>query len=149
MSGALTIRKAMSQDMAACAGILNDWIDEAEWMPRLHTRAAVVKHYQTDVASARHTLVAISGSRVRGFLTTTPDRFITALYVAQPSRRQGIGRVLLGRAKQDLGQVAMLYTFQANRGAQAFYARQGFVEINRTTGDNEESLPDILLEWRA
>jgi ribosomal protein S18 acetylase RimI-like enzyme len=148
MSIAITMRAARSQDMAVCAAILNDWIDATDWMPRVHSHADVVRHYETEVATRRQTIVAVDGSLVRGFVTMTQDGFITALYVEESSRNQGIGGLLLQRAKRELSPQVNLYTFEANESARAFYARHGFAEINRTTGDNEESLPDILLEWR-
>jgi ribosomal protein S18 acetylase RimI-like enzyme len=73
---------------------------------------------------------------------------VTALYVEQASRSRGIGGLLLERAKRELSPEVSLYVFQVNVGAQKFYARHGFVEINRTSGDNDENLPDILMEWR-
>lgn len=148
MSVAITLRNARSQDMVVCAGILNDWIDATDWMPRVHTHEDVVKHYQNEVATRRQTLVAVDGARVRGFVTMSKDGFVTALYVEKASRNQGIGGMLLERAKRELSPEVNLYTFQANEQARAFYQRHGFTEINRTTGDNEESLPDILMEWR-
>ena len=41
-----------------------------------------------------------------------------------------------------------LWTFVANEGARRFYAREGFVEVGRTEGENEEGLPDVLLAWK-
>ena len=42
-----------------------------------------------------------------------------------------------------------LYTFQANLPAQQFYAREGFTEIARSDGaENDEHLPDLRLLWR-
>ena len=148
MSVTIALRNARSQDMAVCAAILNDWIDASDWMPRVHAHEDVVKHYQTEVATRRQTLVAVDGARVRGFLTMSKDGFVTALFVEQSSRNQGIGSMLLERAKRELSPEVNLYTFQANEQARAFYQRHGFTEINRTTGDNEENLPDILMEWR-
>jgi ribosomal protein S18 acetylase RimI-like enzyme len=148
MSITVSMRSARSQDMAVCANIFNDWIDQTEWMPRVHTRDDIVKHYEDDEKMKRNTIVAVDGSRVRGFMTISRDGFLTALYVEQASRNQGIGGLLLARAKRELSPEVNLYTFQANAGAQKFYQRHGFVEINRTTGDNEENLPDILMEWR-
>ncbi len=148
MSITVSLRNARSQDMAVCAAIHNDWIDATDWMPRVHSREDVLKHYQAEEMTKRHTLVAVDGSRVRGFITLSPDGFVTALYVEEASRNQGIGGLLIERAKRELTPEINLYTFQANTLAQKFYARHGFVEINRTTGDNEENLPDILMEWR-
>jgi ribosomal protein S18 acetylase RimI-like enzyme len=148
MSINISLRSARSQDMAVCAGMVNDWIDATDWMPRVYPHADVVKHYESEVATKRQTIVAVDGSRVRGFLTMTPDGFVTALYVEAASRNQGIGGLLLERAKRELSPEVNLYSFQANEKANAFYQRHGFAEINRTSGDNEENLPDILMEWR-
>jgi ribosomal protein S18 acetylase RimI-like enzyme len=148
MSQTITMRNARSQDMAVCAEILNEWIDATKWMPRMQSPEAVAQHYQSEVATKRQTIVAVDASRVRGFVTMTPDHMVTALYVEQASRGQGIGGLLLERAKRELSPEVSLYVFQNNVGAQKFYAKHGFVEINRTSGDNDENLPDILMEWR-
>jgi ribosomal protein S18 acetylase RimI-like enzyme len=148
MNITVSMRSARSQDMAVCASIVNDWIDGTEWMPRVHTHADVVKHYEDEVSTKRQTIVAVDGARVRGFVTLSRDGFITALYVEEASRNMGIGGLLLARAKRELSPEVNLYTFQANEKAVRFYLRHGFAEINRTTGDNEENLPDILMEWR-
>lgn len=142
------LRAARTQDMAACAAILNDWIDDTDWMPRVHSHDDVVRHYQTVVASERKSFVVIAGNKLVGMMTVTADDRVTALYVSRTYRGQGVGRLLLDRAKRDADTAVTLWTFQKNTAAQAFYAREGFVEINRTDGDNEEGLPDLLMEWR-
>ena len=103
----------------------------------------MIRHYRDDVLPKRDLYVL--GAPVAGFIAL--DRaapFVTALYTRAPG--QGIGKRLLDFAKagRDLLQ---LWTFQANTGARAFYAREGFVEERRTQGDNEEGLPDLLLRW--
>jgi GNAT superfamily N-acetyltransferase len=143
------LRSARTQDMEACANILNDWIDETDWMPRVHSRADVVNHYKTVVARERKTFVVVSGHATLGFMVFSADHLISSLYVGRQYRRQGVGRLLLTRAKREFDDRLELWTFQANAPAQAFYAREGFTEINRTDGDNEEGLPDVLLEWQA
>jgi GNAT superfamily N-acetyltransferase len=143
------LRAARTQDMAACAAILNDWIDDTDWMPRVHSHEDVVRHYQTVVASERKSFVVIAGNKIVGMMTVTADDRVTALYVSRTYRGQGVGRLLLDRAKRDADTAVTLWTFQKNTAAQAFYAREGFVEINRTDGDNEEGLPDLLMEWRG
>jgi GNAT superfamily N-acetyltransferase len=143
------LRPARTQDMEACAAILNDWIDETDWMPRVHSRADVVNHYKTVVARDRKSFVVVSGNATLGFMTFTDDHLISALYVASEYRRQGVGQLMLTRAKREFDDRLELWTFQANVPAQKFYAREGFVEINRTDGDNDEGLPDIMLEWRG
>jgi GNAT superfamily N-acetyltransferase len=143
------LRAARTQDMVSCAAILNDWIDETEWMPRIHSHEDVEKYYQTVVAAERKVFVVVAGRQVVGMMAIAPDQLVTALYVKRAYRGQGVGHLLLDRAKRDAGAALRLWTFQKNEQAQAFYAREGFVEINRTDGDNEEGLPDLLLEWRA
>ncbi len=143
------LRNARTQDMAACAAILNDWIDETEWMPRVHSHADVVQHYKNVVAAERNVVVVVAANEIVGMMAVAPDDFITALYVKRSYRRQGVGRFLLERAKRDAGASLRLWTFQKNTSALAFYAHEGFVEVNHTDGDNEENLPDTMLEWLA
>jgi ribosomal protein S18 acetylase RimI-like enzyme len=149
MMPAVNLRTARSQDIVACAAILNAWIDETDWMPRIHTPEAVLKHYQVVVFQQQRMFVAQTDGAIAGMMALSQDGFVTALYVSQDFRRHGIGTLLIERAKDELTQSVSLWTFQANAGAREFYRRQGFFEVNRTDGDNDEGLPDILLEWRA
>ncbi len=143
------IRPARTQDMAQCADILNEWIDETDWMPRIHSHDDVKNYYRTEVAAGRKVFVVTADTKIAGMIVIAPDNIVTALYVRRGFRRQGVGRMLLSRAKRECRSEVRLWTFQRNQAAQKFYAHEGFVEINRTDGDNEEGLPDLLLEWRA
>ena len=67
---------------------------------------------------------------------------------SRPTRAgSGIGAALVAAAKAMNPAGLTLWTFVANERRRAFYAAQGFVELRRTDGDNEERLPDILLAW--
>jgi GNAT superfamily N-acetyltransferase len=143
------LRAGRTQDMAACAGILNEWIDETDWMPRVHSHEDVVHYYQTVVAQERRVSVVVTGAQIIGMMALGDHHLVTALYVKRAYRGQGVGQLLLNSAKRDFETDVKLWTFQKNVAAQQFYNREGFSEINRTDGDNEEGLPDILLEWRA
>lgn len=139
------LRPGRPEDAAACAAILNDWIDDREWMPRKHSHEEVAAFYSDFVFVKRKVWVA--GDPVQGFMAMDDAAdTVTALYVATPGR--GIGRALLDHAKAGR-QVLELWTFVANEGARRFYAREGFREVRQTPGDNEEGLPDILLRWEA
>ena len=143
MAEAVSIRSAVRKDAAACAAILNDWIDARDWMPRVHTRYEVTTFYQDFVFVRRDLFV--SGDPVAGFLALDKDAdVVTALYVATPG--QGIGKRLLDFAKRGR-QALDLWTFQANKGARRFYEREGFHQVRETDGDNEEGLPDVMLRW--
>lgn len=138
-----TPRPAVAEDARACAEILNNWIDDRIWMPRVHSREDVLAFYRDFVFKRRQVWVA--GDPVLGFMALDPDSdMVTALYVATPG--MGMGRALLNHAKTGRDSLS-LWTFVANEGARRFYAREGFLEVRRTEGDNEEGLPDVLLQW--
>ncbi|MEO0989588.1 MAG: GNAT family N-acetyltransferase [Pseudomonadota bacterium] len=141
---AVDVRAAVPEDAAACARIVNDWIDGTEWMPRVHDHEDVQRHYRETVFAQREVLV--SGQPVAGYIALDDQDYVTALFVATPGR--GIGKALLDRAKVMRPKLN-LWTFQVNTGARRFYAREGFREVEMTTGDNEEGLPDVRLEWSA
>ncbi len=137
------MRRGVPGDAPACADILKDWIDTRAWMPRVHTPEDVAAFYADFVFVERD--VWVIGEPLAGFMALDrAEDCVTALYVATPGR--GLGKALLDRAKA--GRAALtLWTFQANADARRFYAREGFSEVRRTDGDNEESLPDVLLRW--
>lgn len=136
-------RLGQPEDATACAAILNAWIDERDWMPRVHTHEEVESFYQDFVFVKRE--VWVVGEPLAGFMALDGDAdMVTALYVGTPGR--GLGKRLLDHAKQDR-QSLELWTFVANDGARRFYRREGFVEVRETDGDNEEGLPDVLLRW--
>jgi GNAT superfamily N-acetyltransferase len=141
------IRVALLSDMPACAAIFNRWVDETEWMPRVHDHDDVVRHYRETVYSQCQLFVAERHGEVGAFLALSDHAFVTALYADRRFRGLGLGTLLIDRAKQIRSDGLSLWTFVANEDAQRFYRRQGFVEERRTTGDNEEGLPDILLRW--
>lgn len=137
-------RPAASSDAQACAAILNDWIDARAWMPRVHTIAEVEDFYRDFVFVRRQ--VWVIGRPVEGFMALDPEAgVVTALYVATPG--QGLGKRLLDHAKDGRDRLE-LWTFVANEAGRRFYTREGFTEVRRTDGDNEEGLPDVLLRWK-
>ena len=138
----IPIRPARPADAAACAAILNGWIDATPWMPRVHPAEEVVRHYRETVLPAQEVLIA-GREAAEGFLALDGS-LVSALYVASPGK--GLGRALLDAAKAMRARLE-LWTFLANGGARRFYEREGFGEVRRTTGDNEEGLADVLLGW--
>jgi GNAT superfamily N-acetyltransferase len=137
------IRRAEPGDAETCGDILNAWIDDRDWMPRVHTAEDVRAFYRDFVLPNRQ--LWVTGDPVDGFLALDAEgAMVTALYVARPGR--GTGKRLMDFAKAGRGRLT-LWTFQANTRARAFYAREGFREVRMTDGDNEEGLPDVLLEW--
>jgi chorismate mutase len=76
------------------------------------------------------------------------EDWVHSLYVAPDRTGEGIGTVLLDLAKSLRPRRLGLWVFETNEGARRFYARNGFVEVRRTDGsDNEEHQPDIEMAW--
>ena len=143
------IRSARTQDIAACAAIVNSWIDETDWMPRCHSVEDVAQHYRNVVYRDCKIFVVASNSAVMGFAAFDNNNTIAGLYVDGRYRGQGIGHLLIEKAKGEFQEFVQLWTFQKNVEAQRFYKREGFEIIHQTDGDNEEELPDYLMEWRG
>ncbi|MEM6760913.1 MAG: GNAT family N-acetyltransferase [Pseudomonadota bacterium] len=141
----VVLRAAGALDAGAVGGILSEFIDETAWMPRLHSRAQDIS-FAGDMIARGWVQVAITRSGVAGFLARDQAE-VHALYVARAARRCGVGAALL-TAAQAHARMLRLWTFQANVGAQAFYAAHGFREVQRSDGSrNDEGLPDIELTW--
>lgn len=122
---------------------MNAWIDETNWLPRIHPRKDIEARYQNFVIKNRKVFVV--GDPVEGYLSfDSEDGEVTSLFVNR--KGEGIGKRLLDHVKGQADRLS-LWTFENNTGARRFYAREGFVEVQRTSGENEEGLPDVQLIW--
>lgn len=92
-------------------------------------------------------LAARSPGAIVGMLALG-DNWIDQLYVDPDLTRAGIGSELIAVAKRERPKRLRLWTFASNEGAQRFYLRHGFREVERTDGGcNEEGAPDVKYEW--
>ena len=98
---------------------------------------------QTELWIAENEAAALVG------LVVLDEDWLDQLYVEPTLTGRGVGTKLLSVAKRERPSGLRLWTFASNMRAQRFYERHGFVEIERTDGDNEERAPDILYVWRA
>ncbi len=143
----LIIAPATPEDAPAISAILSGWIDETPWMPRVHSHDEELGFGRMLVAKG-WTLVARRAGEVLGFLAREGEA-VHALYLRPDARGQGLGSALLARAKSESARL-VLWTFQANPGAQRFYLRHGFTEAERSDGaGNDEKLPDIRYVWEG
>lgn len=142
----LVIRSAIPEDAPACVRILRGWIEETPWMPVLHSEEEMVRFWAGRIEAA-DAFVAVESGRIKGFCVRGSG-VLTALYLAPDVRGRGVGRQLLDRARQGTGTLD-LQVFAANDAARRFYLREGFFEVSRSCGDNEEGLPDIQMRWVA
>lgn len=114
-------------------------------MPRLYSRAQDAAHAGMMIDRGWVHVHQAHGA-VDGFIARS-GAVIHALYVRAGARNRGIGTALLEHAKAGSATLD-LWTFEANRGAQNFYARHGFAQTERTNGaGNDENLPDIQFVW--
>lgn len=140
------LRPARAADAPALAGVLAGWIAETPWMPALHSADEDLRFLRRLIDEAEVTVAA--GWRVPVGFMARDGEVIHALYLAPRVRGRGLGARLLGLAKAQSPRLT-LWAFQANERARAFYAREGFREVEFTDGaGNDEKLPDVRLEWR-
>ena len=146
--GEAMIRPVRASDAAACAKILQDWLDLTPWMLDLHSLNETAEFLSTKIFPSHEVVVADAGADgVVGFIAWNQEGTIPVLYVSEQWRSKRIGSALLAVAKKAHPRGLSLWTFQDNEGARRFYEGHGFREVRRTDGDNEEGLPDILFEW--
>ncbi|MEO0381220.1 MAG: GNAT family N-acetyltransferase [Pseudomonadota bacterium] len=139
------LRHARSTDAGKVGGILSEFIDTTDWMPRIHTRAEDVG-FAGFMIDRGWVIIAETGGQVTGFAAREAED-IHALYIAAHARRSGIGSALIDALKGQVDRLS-LWTFQANADAQAFYLYHGFKTVEETDGTgNDEGLPDMRLEW--
>lgn len=141
----VTLRPARSLDAGTAGAILHGFSREHDWMPELHSEAETIA-YCSRMIELGWVTVAERQGQVAGFLALNGDE-VQSLYLARPARGQGIGQRLLDHAKEQRPELK-LFAFQANHPACRFYERNGFVEVARGDGsENDENLPDIKYLW--
>lgn len=127
MAQDLVIRRARPDEIEACADLyLRVLTQTFTWLaPERHDRGEFLRS-----ARSEEIYVALAGGRIVGLAGFyRPMNFIHSLYVE--TRGQGIGKALLDHLDQTAGGPLSLKVQAANRRAQAFYAREGFVVTER------------------
>ena len=141
------LRLARSTDAGRTGEILHRFAQENPWMPKLHSCAETIAFCGWMIDQGWVT-VAETEDGVVGFLALN-GQDIHSLYLTEAARGQGIGCQLLQNAKSSQPSLS-LFAFQANGRACRFYERNGFAEVARSDGaDNDENLPDIKYVWRS
>ena len=127
----LTLRRARPDELAACARIYVQVLsDTFTWLPSdRHSEADFL-----DAARDEDIFVALDGTRLVGVAALySPQDFLHSLYVTE--RGRGIGKRLLHHVLAAAGGRLTLKCQTANKGAQAFYTREGFLCVE--TGEND------------
>ena len=146
----VTIRAANAADLAACAKIINDWIDETDWMPRIHSCETIEGFFDESLLNNRTVFVAEENDLVGGYLSIDQNAMIKAIYLASAMRCRGVGKRLLDEAKKYHPNRLELGVYEINEHAVKFYQREGFEEVPEGRKDTtDEGLPELLMRWEG
>jgi len=142
----VVLRPAQPTDAGKAGVIIEQFQTDTPWVPKLHTGAEIIG-FCGGMIDRGWVTVAVRAERVIGFLARDEEE-ICALFVLRTAQNAGVGQGLLENAMECRDQL-WLRVFQANTGAQKFYARAGFKEDGRGDGTgNDEGLPDIRYVWQ-
>lgn len=112
-----------------------------------HSDDDVRRWFAEEILPAQEVWVTEVGGCVVGLLVLDAG-WVAQLYVAPSHQRQGLGSVLLERAKVRSPDGLELWTFETNVDSHRFYEKHGFALVQWTDGrDNEEGEPDRRYRW--
>jgi len=139
------IRKSNNRDIEK---ILSIWLDtskqahgfikEEYWQKML---PSVRKYYLPNT----ETFVFEDKHQIKGFISTIDDKYIGALFVAQPYQNQKIGSKLLGYVKKIYPELT-LKVFCKNIPALRFYQKHGFKIMAEQTDESTHE-QELLMSW--
>ena len=139
----MQLRLADLTDASACSKIVNEWIDNTNWMPRLHSPEEIMKMIRLGIDEREFWVI---GDPVIGYLSLNPNvRQIMGLYVAVPG--EGLGKLLLNQVKVGRNYLK-LWSHSANTAAHKFYLRKGF-ELTGNIKIGHDGLEEKCFEWRT
>ena len=156
MTADVWIRRAepVEAHLAAFVMIAARHANEPAIPPMVHTDAEVLSWFANVVMVEQEVWIGgivptsdISTHPIEAVLALTPG-WIEHLYVDPRCANYGLGSALVEHAKRGAASNIDLWTFAANLGARRFYERHGFIEVDRTDGENEEGAPDIRYRWQ-
>jgi GNAT superfamily N-acetyltransferase len=145
----VTLRRGNEADAGAAADLcLRARKAAIDAIPRpVHSDDAVRAWFASHVVVRTDLWVAEDRSGSLLGLMVLDGPWLDQLYVEPTMTGHCIGASLVQLAKRERPDGLRLWTFASNTRAQRFYERHGFVESDRTEGDNEEGAPDILYVW--
>ena len=144
------IRAAREDDAVAIAQAhIDAWRVAMPWLPMIHTFEETVQFFGDFVIPNQVVFVAELEEGLVGFIAIEGE-WVEHLYVAPTHQGIGIGDALLQKGKELRPDSLMLWTFEGNHRARAFYEKRGFVAIEFTDGArNEERTPDVRYRWKS
>jgi GNAT superfamily N-acetyltransferase len=144
------LRHARPSDAAAIATLhLAARRDAMPDLPALHGDEEVRAWMRDRLLPRAEVWIAEVAEEPVGYLALVDD-ILDHLYVGPEHQRQGVGSLLLAKAKALRPGGLQLYAFQRNRRARDFYEARGFSPVGFSDGaGNQEREPDVLYEWRG
>ncbi|MCZ4354234.1 GNAT family N-acetyltransferase [Roseovarius aestuarii] len=136
---------ARLRDVPRLTAILREFSRTTPWLP--HTRSLTTDlALMARITRAGWVRMMRDARGAAGFIARDGGR-IHALYVHPRARKSGLGRAMLREAQACCPSLD-LWVAEANTHARAFYAAQGFAEIERGNGaGNDENLAEIRMVW--
>ncbi len=123
LTAQLVVRRARPEELGACADLYVRVLRETfTWVePTRHRREDFLR-----AAREEEVYMALDQGRLVGVAAVyAPQNFLHSLYVTD--RGRGIGRLMLDHIAERLDGPMALKCQAANRKAQAFYEREGFL----------------------
>jgi ribosomal protein S18 acetylase RimI-like enzyme len=157
-SAEVTVRPATLADIRAVAEFQTDTWNEnyatmvpAEYLAKMTVETREVRWGARIRAGERRMLLALRGGRIIGAVSfgerederPGPRLELMSLYISATERSSGLGARLLELALDGRGSV--LWVFEANERAIAFYRRHGFLPDGERTIDADTGLPEVRL----
>ena len=137
------VRRATLEDVPACADIVDAWVEASDWLPRAHSREDFAEMIALSLPDREFW---VAGTPVAGYLSFNPEaRQIMGFYTARPG--SGVGKLLLDHVKRGRDYI-QLWTHVPNTAAHRFYAREGFVEVERDPVGSGQGVAELRMEWR-
>ena len=144
------LRRALPSDAAAIAALhLAARREAMPYLPALYSDAQVRAWTEDTLLPKADVWVAEIAGEPVGYIALVDD-ILDHLYVRPEHQNQGVGSLLLAKAKALRPNGLRLYAFQRNRHARAFYETRGFAPVSFSDGaGNQEQEPDVLYQWRG
>lgn len=152
----IVIRKMVSDDVVAVAGVLAQSPEAAQWLVSALAPDAAIAAANTPASP--DVLLAVQGqdSEIVGIIvvrTVACEAEILNLAILPASRRRGLASGLvwaaLSGARSAGARRAFLEVRESNVGARTFYSRMGFAEVGRRRAYYSAPMEDALILSRA
>ena len=138
------IRRAVPDDVTACATVVHNWARQTDWMPE----ELPVEELSTMIGDAFDSReIWVAGNPVDCYMSVDPAlNKIGALYCGRTG--QGIGKRFVDMAKEGRN-FLWLTTHRPNTAAQRFYRREGFEVTAEEPPVPPDTVPVFRMEWHA